>query len=163
MLSAWPLALLLLAAPAAVRPSIAPLARVRAAAAATKWLDDIVARSSTARGLIERLAATDVIVYIEVTASAQVPTARTKLVTVTPSARFLRIGISSLLPPNQVPALIAHELQHAVEIAESPEVRDDQGVRRLYERIGRLDRVDRYETDAAVSIERAVRGELRSR
>ena len=111
---------------------------------------------------MDRIAATDVIVYVEVSASPQIPTARTKFVTATATARFLRIGVSSAATAFDVPALLAHELQHVVEIAERPEVRDDAGVRRLYSVIGHMHGVDSYETDAARQVEREVRSELRA-
>jgi hypothetical protein len=163
MVAAWPIALLLLAASAADKPALAILSRVRPTGAAAKLLEDTAARSPTVRDLLARLALTDTIVYIEMTASPQVPTARTTLVTATPTARFLRIGVSSALAPNEMPALVAHELQHAVEIAEREEVRDGEGVRRLFARIGYQHGVDNYETEAAKSVERLVRGETATR
>jgi hypothetical protein len=163
MHAVWPIVLLLLGAPAADKPSVAPTPRVRATGAAVSLLEQTRARSATVRDLLARLADTDVIVYIEVTTSPQVATARTKLVTATPSARFLRIGVSSTMPPPDLPSLVAHELQHALEIAERPDVRDDEGVRRLYARIGHQGGHDQYETDAARIVERRVRRELRGR
>ena len=56
--------------------------------------------------------------------------------------------------------LLAHELQHAVELADAPEVRDDEGVRQLYRRIGSASDPDHFETAAARRIERAVRMEV---
>jgi hypothetical protein len=161
MHAAWLLAFLLLDPSGADKPAVAPAARVRSVDAAGKLLEQAAARSATVRALLARLAATDVIVYVEITPSPQVVTARTKLVTATPSARFLRIGVSSVVPPAQMPPLIAHELQHALEIAEREDVRDDEGVRRLYAAIGHQHSVDRYETEAAKAVERRVREELR--
>ena len=160
MHAAW-MVLLLLSGSAGNKPAIAtsPPMRVRAVSAARHALDDARARSATVRELLARLSDTDVIVYVEMTASPQIPTARTKLVTATASARFLRIGINSATPPFDVPALLAHELQHALEIAERPDVRDDEGVRRLYARIGHQHGIDSYETDAAWQVERTVRKE----
>jgi len=126
-------------------------------------LDRAAATSATVRELIGRLDATDVIVYVEVTPSPQISLARTKLVTATKTTRFLRIGLRSTLPPFDVTPIIAHELQHALEIAERPDVRDDDGVRRLYARIGHEHGRDTYETDAAREVERTVRQELRRR
>jgi hypothetical protein len=157
MHAAWMLALWL---GAGDKPAMVPAARVRAARGAEQVLQN-AARSGTVKGLLERLAATDVIVYVEITGVPDVPTARTKLVTATPSVRFLRIGINAAQPLTEWPPLLAHELQHAVEIAEHGDVRDDAGVRRLYAAIGRQHGVDSYETAAAVTVERTVRAELR--
>ena len=162
MHTAWLIVLLLLAEPAD-KPTIAVPSRVRATAAAAKSLAAAASQSPTVRDLLARLSATDAIVYIELTISPQIPSARTKLVTATPAARFLRIGVNSALPPSETPALIAHELQHAVEIAEREDVRDDEGVRRLYARIGHRHGLDNYETDAARDVERRVRDEMRRR
>ncbi len=160
MHATWMLALLLVAAPAD-KPTTAVPGRVRAAANAVSLLQRTAAGSATVRELMARLEATDVIVYVELTGSPQIGSARTKLVTSTPAARFLRIGISTRMAPLDMSALIAHELQHAVEIAERDDVRDDEGVRRLYARIGHQHGVDRYETDAAAQAERRARSELR--
>jgi hypothetical protein len=158
----WPVAFLWLAVSGADKPAVATFASVRASGGAATLLMDTAARSAIVRDLIARIAATDVIVYVEVTPSPQVATARTKLVTATATARFLRIGVSSATPPIDAPALLAHELQHAVEIAEHAEVRTDEGMRQLYAAIGHTHGADRYESDAARQVERLVRSELRS-
>ena len=157
----WPLAVLLLWMPPDTPPGpSAP--RVRAASATVQSLLEHAARSSaTVRGLMERLARTDAIVYVELTFSPQITVARTKLVTATRDARFLRIGIRATTPFPELTPMIAHELQHAVEIAERPEVRDDEALRRLYGEIGRRVRDDQFETDAAREVERRVRVEVR--
>lgn len=139
-----------------------PVPRVRAATVQVRAvIDDIAGRSRVVRDLLDRLACTDVIVYVEFTASPQIPLARTKLVTTVPGARFLRIGISRRVSGPDVGAMLAHELQHAVEIAEAADVRDDDGVRRLFQRIGRAIGADEFETEAAGRVEAIVRAELR--
>jgi hypothetical protein len=135
--------------------------RVRGATALVRALiADTAARSETVRDLLARLAVTDVIVYVEQTGAADIPIARTKLVTASAGVRFLRIGIHAGVPFHDVPPVLAHELQHAVEIAEEPDVTDDEGMRRLYRRIGSTRGRDRFETDAAQDIEWRVRREL---
>ena len=159
----WPIVVALLTGSSGDRPAVAPIVHVRAAANAASMLVDAAAQSAVVRDLITRLSATDVIVYVEVTASPQVALARTKLVTATPGARFLRIGLRTTLPPYDVTPLIAHELQHAVEIAENADVRDEDAVRRLFSSIGYQHGIDSYETDAAKYVERIVREEIRRR
>jgi hypothetical protein len=161
MHAVWPIVVALLTGPSGDRPAVALLTHVRAAANAVTLLDQAAASSATVRELMGRLAETDVIVYVEVTASPQIPLARTRLVTATPAARFLRIGLRGSLPPFDVTPLIAHELQHALEIAECADARDDAGLRRLFARIGHQHGTDRYETDAARNVEQAVRAEIR--
>ena len=160
----WPIMLALLFSGAADPDPGARSARVRGLGTFVRSLiDHTAARSATVRDLLARLTSSDVIVYIEMTATPEIPTARTKLVTSAPGVRFLRIGISLTVPFSDLAPLLAHELQHAVEIAEQPDVQDDAGVRRLYDRIGRRLGRDRFETDAAHDVERAVRAELRRR
>ena len=139
-----------------------PVTRVRAVTPLLRTLiADTAARSPTVRDLLARLACTDVIVYVELTPSPQVPTAATRLVTSVRGVRFLRISISAAVSFGDLAPQLAHELQHAVEIAEQGEVSDAAGVRRLYQRIGRARGDDRFETDAAREVEGIVRGELR--
>ena len=64
------------------------------------------------------------------------------------------------MPPWDRLPLLGHELQHAVEIAGDAGARDDEGVRRLYQRVGFSGGVDKYETMAARDIERRIRLEL---
>jgi hypothetical protein len=162
MHTVWPIVVMLLTGPVSGdRPAVAALPRVRAAENAMKLLGEAAAASPTVRALIDRIAATDVIVYVEITASPQAPMARTKLVIATAGARFLRIGLNRMVPPPDVTPLIAHELQHALEIAEHADVRDEAAVRRLYGLIGHQHGTDSYETDAARQVERVVRAETR--
>jgi hypothetical protein len=157
----WPVAFAILLLGGSPDP---PTGRVRALEPfVLALIEDTAARSMTVRELLGRLASSDVIVYVEMTASAQIPVARTKLVTTAPGVRFLRIGINAALQFPDLAPTLAHELQHAVEIAEHEDVTDDAAVRRLYERIGRARGGDRYETDAARNVEWIVRGELRRR
>jgi hypothetical protein len=137
---------------------------VRAASADLRVaLDDLLARSPTARALASRLYCTDVIIYVERTVSPLVPTARIQLVAAVPGARFLRIGVNAAVVNADLGPLLAHELQHAVEIAERDPIRDVRAVRDLYLRIGRDRGGDRFETDAAQEVEWIVRSELRTK
>ena len=139
----------------------APYPRVRAVTPLVRSLiADAAARSGTVRDLLARLEVSDVIVYVEQSGSSEIPIARTKLVTASGGVRFLRIGIHASVPFHDVAPVLAHELQHALEIAEEPDVTDDDGVRRLYLRIGSSHGRDRYETEAAQEIEWRVRREL---
>jgi hypothetical protein len=138
--------------------------RVRAEASEVRTLiATATARSGTVRELIARLNCTDAIVYVEVIASPLVPTARTKLVATVAGARFIRISINIAVGDRDRMPLLAHELQHAVEIAEQFDVRDDDGVRRLYAKIGRSTGRDSFETDAARDVEWIVRTELHTK
>jgi hypothetical protein len=65
-------------------------------------------------------------------------------------------------PILQIPKL-AHELQHALEFAASPEVRDAAGFRRLFTRIGWSAGPHRFETVAARLAEQRALTELGGR
>ena len=142
----------------------ADMKRLRTESVAMRSLiEGAIARSGTMRGLVARLNCTDAIVYVEITNLPLVPTARTKLVATVPGARFIRISINAGWGDRDRVALLAHELQHAVEIAEQHDVRDDEGVRRLYARIGRSSGRDSFETEAAREVEWIVRSELHTK
>jgi hypothetical protein len=152
-------ALLLL--PGAGAPDAPPLFHVRAAVPEVRTLiADTMQRSVIVRELVARLSCSDIIVYVEMTASPQIPTARTKLVAAPTGTRFLRIALNTHSQGYFAP-LLAHELQHAVEIAEHEEVRDEAAVRRLYRQIGYSTGEDAFETAAARQVEAHVREELR--
>jgi len=165
VLAFWPLAIgLLLAAPGAPGADPGAPSPVRAESAQLRRsIDEAAAQSAIVRELIARLACSDVIVYVEMSASPQIPRARTKLVTALPGVRFLRIGIHTSMAGRDFAPLLGHELQHAVEIAERDDVRDEEGVRRLYRAIGRAGSHDAFETDAALDVEWQIRVEWRTR
>jgi hypothetical protein len=148
-------------APSGDMPTM-PMPHVRSASAPLRLLiEDTAAKSPRVRELLARISSSDAIVYVELTASPQVPRASTKLVTASPGVRFLRIGINAGVSGLDLAPLLAHELQHAVEIADHADVRDDDAVRRLYEKIGRRGGTDSFETDAALDVEWQVRLECR--
>lgn len=78
--------------------------------------------------------------------------------------RVVFIFINPALSPAHATAMIAHELQHAVEIANAPEVVDHASLVRHYERIGMRTRLgllsESYDTAAARAIEHLVLDEL---
>ena len=135
---------------------------VRGADAVTReWLRIGAAGSPTFRGLLARLVASDVIVYSEVVQRINGGAAgRLFFVTATPAARYLRIELVPSRVEREMVALFAHELQHAVEIAAAPQVRDSQSLALLY--MGMAENRDRvrYDSVAARLIQERVRSEL---
>ena len=113
-----------------------PVPRVRTASPQMRAvIDDTASRSPVVRDLLARLACTDVIVYVEFTASPQIPVARTKLVTTVPGARFLRIGINRRVSGPDMGAMLAHE-EEFDEIAAC--LFDEQSVRLYHDTLERL-------------------------
>ena len=87
----------------------------------------------------------------------------TRLVGAAGHWRYVRITVDPDLPLDQRTAVVAHELQHAREIADAAAVTQHQ-VRRLYERIGRPvnGSVGTFETREAVSAGSRVWRELQT-
>jgi hypothetical protein len=124
-----------------------------------------VARSRTFAGLVTAVNRTDVIVYIEVVPYLPHSVAgRLLLVPLANHQRYLRIQVvAEAFSRRDAIALIGHELRHALEIADAPQVRDQQEMIRLYERIGRPHvGVHTYDTVEAQAAGRQVRAELAS-
>ena len=111
-----------------------------------------MARSSTFTALMRALDHTDVIVYVEMNRGLP-PTVAGRLLFATAAKdgpRYLRVQISEGGTINMQVAAIAHELQHALEVAHAPDVRDEAGLERFYVRIGTQGAVERsYDTLAA--------------
>lgn len=127
-------------------------------------IDDAASRSSTFRHLIDRLSLSNVVVYVEYDAALLRDIAgRLSFVSAAGGVRYVRVGISRQYAGWALQAILGHELQHAVEIAEAPEVVDVPSLVALYERIGFGDqRLGRrwFESAAAQAIARRVQREL---
>lgn len=106
------------------------------------------------RRLIDKLAGARVIVHITPASSLPpVPPGGLQFVAAAGGYRYLRIALRTELPPQQLIALLAHELQHAREIAEAPEVVNEVTLRQFYRVRGRRSCLrtphECYETHAA--------------
>ena len=121
-----------------------------------------VRRSATFASLVSDLHATDVIVYVE---SIYILPARQGgrllLQAATGARRYLRVQIRATLHKDQVLAVLAHELRHALEVAADRSVVDEQGLAALYTRIGHLNAETKgYDTQEAKDVGDQVREEL---
>jgi hypothetical protein len=127
----------------------------------TKLLARGYQRSPTLAAIITKLQHSDVFVYIE-----DVPRlpggleGRLMMLPRAHEARYVRIQIALRGAPEDTIALLGHELQHALEVAESPSVSDQAGLERLYARIGVSGGSHQYDTVAAQETGRTVRREL---
>jgi hypothetical protein len=142
----------------------APVARLRSDEPGTRALiADGLTRSQTFRALAATLDDTDVVVYVTtaIIRSGLGGYLPHSIVTAD-SRRYVRLVVSAEGADNRRIGIIAHELQHAIEIARVPEVGRSQSVSDLFARIGyrRGHARDAYETMDAVEIERVVREEL---
>jgi hypothetical protein len=123
-----------------------------------------VSTSPTFRRLLERVAALRGIVYLTAKPIVQTEARRVingtlqHRVTVSGSYRLLYVTVTPYSGPRAI-AIIAHELQHAIEVLES-DATTDQAIVRLFERIGTRAGAQTMETAAALDIQRTVMNEL---
>jgi len=122
-------------------------------------------RSVTFRSLVERIERSDLIVYVTCSHFESVTLAgRTLLATAPPGVRYVRVQILCQQPQRALVTIVAHELQHVVEIASTPEAVDDRSVRRLFSAIGfstcQSPRSEQFETRAAWDTGERVRREV---
>jgi hypothetical protein len=129
--------------------------------AADGIIADGMARSATFRRLVNRLERSDVIVYVDLRPDMP-PTVGGALRFLAKSTthRFLRVQLNRAGSPLWHVALLGHELQHAVEVAEAEDVVSAEGLRALYRRIGVRTGIDTYDSMAARLAGFSVRDEL---
>jgi hypothetical protein len=98
---------------------------------------DTAERSATFRALLDRLEASDVIVYIRV---RQFPSSRLDgrigFLAGDTTGRYLVIELACPRSTDAQAATLAHELHHATEIADAPWVASPAALARHYRRIG---------------------------
>jgi hypothetical protein len=144
---------------------LVPTARLRPQGAkATELLERAKARSPTVQRIVDRLEAGDVIVYVELNDRLDPRVAACLTwVAATDSRRIVRASIKPRLREREAIAFLAHELQHAVEVLEHPEVRSTDGLADLYTRIGhRSSPRDRhFDTAEAIATGELAANELR--
>ena len=117
--------------------------------------------SPTLRALADRLDASDLTVHVSVTRFRDRRLAGgLRFLAATPTDRVLLIQIAFGLDRYARIAMLGHELQHAVEMAETARIRDQEGFRRFYASHGVAAFESAYETDAARQAEIAIRKEL---
>ena len=147
-------------APSPTLSDIGP--HVRPASAAVRALLTTGARRSpTFARLLRDLDGSDVIVYVE--ATMHLPLGLHGGLTFMTSAggiRYLRVQIPEGVGLFEGIATVGHELQHALEIAAHPQVRDRSALAALYRRIGFEGTTNRFDTVAARVVGYRVRAEL---
>ena len=131
----------------------------------TQVLKEGAERSTTFRALVNRIEASNVIVYVAVSPIMK-STLSGALTWMTRAGeyRYVRASISAGLTSDQMIASVAHELQHAVEVIEDESVNDERSLVALYKRIGQPSRAASpaggWETLAAQRTGTQVRREL---
>jgi hypothetical protein len=132
----------------------------RLAAAMVRGRDD----SPTFRAIVDRLAASDLIVYVSRGRLYGPTAASTQLLSATGGYRYVRVTLE-LNPDTDVGvAMLGHELRHVLELADAPWVVDEGAVVSLYREIGYSSctrPTPCYDTQQAVDAGRRVLAELR--
>jgi hypothetical protein len=144
------------------RSGLPALPHVRAGDAdAGKVLERAQACSPTVARLIAELQETDVIVLVVAGWLPGSADGITRVLTCTPTVRYLRVVLRLPNSECRLMAVLGHELQHAVEIAHLPGVRDARSLSAAYLRIGIAKEPNRhFETEAAVKAGRQVAREV---
>ena len=123
--------------------------------------------SATLRALVTRLERSDLVVYV-MCDGRSVPRidGRLTLMGSTPGARYVMVRIRELDDARRMLAIVGHELQHAVEIADTPAIADADSMAREFLRIGYSSRPvpsgPSFETRAAVAMGLQVWRELQA-
>jgi hypothetical protein len=106
-----------------------------------RLIADGMRSSETIRALVERLERSDVVAYLECDHAGLANVAgRLTFVSAAGGHRYVVIRLRPIGSRTQRLAILAHELRHAVEIADAPGVVDDASLVVEYERIGHLNR-----------------------
>jgi hypothetical protein len=128
-------------------------------------IDAGISRSATFRQLIAALDESDVIVYIEPKLTRQALGGYlAHNITTAGSYRYLHVAIETAGSEGRLIPLLAHELQHAVEVAQSPDARDPESLERVFSRLAvrfGCGGTSCSETQAAKDVERVVGDELK--
>lgn len=144
----------------------------------TRWANEsgrlllvkAVDQSAVVRCLVEDLERSDVFVYVKGEMSLidgapkggqQAAAAHLVFGVAAGGIRYLHVTVDTWLAGgwDAVP-LLGHELQHALEVAAAPEVRDQRSFETLYSRIGWQSGTQTYETDRARATGRRIQNEL---
>lgn len=126
-------------------------------------IDDGGRRSATFQGLIARLDATAIIVYVRFDRCGGGVAACTRVAASHRNTRRLLIVLDRFgRGPSALIALLAHELQHAIELSEAPQVVDETSLRLFCATSGWQSR-EGCETAEALRVGRAVASEMATR
>jgi hypothetical protein len=129
-------------------------------------IDDGMVTSGSFRALVEQLEQSDVVVYVQCERQAQTRVAgRLTFVSAAGGLRYVLVRLARLNSRPQQIAILAHELQHAIEIAGTPAIVDEDSLAQEYFRLGHLSRAPTatgvsFDTMAAIEMGERVLGEI---
>jgi hypothetical protein len=120
--------------------------------------------STTFKRLLQEIAQSDVVVYIDLDPYDE----RTldgvlQFVGTAGGVRYVKVWLRVRRTDDEIIVTLAHELRHAVEVAQAREVTSQASLARFYLAVGRSDNPGRFETRAAQETAAQVAAELRRR
>ena len=139
---------------------------------ADRYLRDLLAsgtrRSPTLRSLIEQLDVAPVLVFVDTTARMPLRMgAYLQLMTHVGSVRYLLVVVDPALAPNRQVSMLAHELQHALEVGLREAIVDTEDMEEMFEEVGfqalRDGNHKTYDTAEAIAVQQRVYAELTAR
>jgi hypothetical protein len=120
-----------------------------------------MAQSPTFRRLVNQIERSNVIVYVDLRPDMRESIGGSlRFLAKSATHRFLRVQVNRADTPLWRVALLGHELQHAVEVAEAGDIASSDDMRTLYHRIGVRTGPDAYDSMAAREAGYTVRDEL---
>jgi hypothetical protein len=122
--------------------------------------------SATFHQVVDQLNASDVVVYVELkqTGPDGLGAFLAHDIVVAGGRRYLHIAIETLGTDRHIVARLGHELQHAVEVAQAPDVRDAAALERLFASLDiRSICKGCFETAAALKVQAEIESELARR
>ena len=122
--------------------------------------------SATFQRLVEALNHSEVIVYVDPLRTRETLGGLSHDVISAGGYRYLHIAINVRGGDVRVLALLAHELQHAIEVAENPDAGDARHVDALFRRLASRAGcaiASCSETDAAIKVQNLVDSELKTK
>ena len=129
-----------------------------------KLLATGMGRSESFRRLIREIEASDVIVYIEARRDLRSGVgASMRFLATSASDRFVKIHLDANHNPHVLVALLGHELQHVVEVAQNRSIRSADDLRVFYREKGVRTGPDSFDSEAARQMGYVVREELLGR
>jgi hypothetical protein len=118
-------------------------------------------RSATFRQLVRRIEQSDVIVYVEARHGMRDGVGGSmRFVTRSATDRFVRIQLNADYSNHTLVALLGHELQHVVEVADHVEVQSADDLRDFYRRTGVRTGPDSFDSTEARTAGYLIREEI---
>jgi hypothetical protein len=132
---------------------------------AQQLLDEGLLRSQEFRAVVAALEASDVIVYVQLTAfEDKLLDGRLLFIGSGTIQRYLMVSVAADRSRGAHLSIVAHELRHALEIASAPSVVDSESMGRYYDEVGYKvpgpPHVRRYDTRTAIDTGRRVFDEV---